>query len=222
MNIQNFVSQGKIKEAINLVQGNEGVLLMSRLNKLERDIRLDIITHGKANIERNRIIQSVLSYAGSLEVYADTNPAANHVIGVADLINKAKELMIKNKRLDKDIFIAAKGIKAKLVEYQDEKDMSAGYDASGRILDGLHIELKDLQGDEKENTFDKVEDFIEAVNILIEKDIPTWKELKQAYTLCTTKQFNDSWVAQQLELKPDSDEAKAKVATRIELFLNTL
>ncbi len=68
--IKSLVSNGKLSEALKQIatksDENHTILLQSRLSRLERDENLGTMDARDANIERNRITQSILSLLGDL------------------------------------------------------------------------------------------------------------------------------------------------------------
>ena len=65
-NIQNLVANGQLEKALDALsdtfpdQQSDIILLKSRLNSLNRNVRLGIIAPNQANIERNRITAAIL------------------------------------------------------------------------------------------------------------------------------------------------------------------
>ncbi len=75
--IKSLIAQGNLKQAIELMPDtDEAILLKARFNKLEYNERMGIISTSDANLERNRITNSLLQMLGKTEDF-DIEPSTN-------------------------------------------------------------------------------------------------------------------------------------------------
>lgn len=214
--IQNLVARNKLAAAIDLIGGDESTMLHSRLNAINREVRLGIVSRDKASMEYNRIVYSILECAG-----IDENPVVSSSIPVQSespefTLNK---IIIENKRRRPEIAIKASDILNEIRAYNDNKVQQPSFDPTGRRYRVLMDKVKDLRDSVSEAKGNSLEAIVDKINSLISDNIPSYDKLQEAYKLAVGRGMVDNHVKTILENQPDDDEARITVATAIELFI---
>lgn len=225
MNVQNLISKGDVKGAIQILLDNNhdgGLQLMSRFNSLARQEMMRTIDFSHAQIERNRIVQAVLDYSrekgGRFSSPIET--ISTVAIVAASDFNEGKllEIITTNKRRRPEIADKAQRILTAYRDYKDTKQTTPSFDPAGRRLRSIQADADDLLkslDDEKEASLEKI---VERIAQLIELTIPEYSALKEAYNLASGRGFKNNWVEQQLASMPDDTEVRISIAEKIEAF----
>lgn len=220
MTIHQLVGQNKLKEAIALIEDeNERVLLLGRLNSLERDERLGTMDYSTANIQRNRITQAILSHAKG---YNDVIVASYSSVQQNTLEDALNAIVRENKRRRPSLALLAEGHLKIWREYHDEKRRTPSFDVTGRRLKVIEADVNEFLSSLDEAKKDDLEAIVERVNKLIEPVVPSWNAIEEAYTLLVGRGFDDAYIRRNVELQPDDMEAKIKCAENIENYLARL
>ena len=220
--IQNLISKGDVDGALKVLAtfSDEATLLMSRWNGLKREKMLGMISFSDEQMNRNRIVQAILSCAGvdGSSVAMNTSSALVQSSSgwESDLLQIIKDNERKNATVAKE---ALKYLEA-FRSYHDTKKTRAFFDVSGRKLQELQQELDDFKATLNNQNLDSKESFIERVSDLLSAKIPDWPSIQEAFTLCVGRGFASSWLKQTLELQPSDDEAKLNAVQMIEGFLS--
>lgn len=218
--IATLVRQNKLKEAIELLPGDNGVLLMSRLYALEKQERLGVITHGNASMNRNRIAQAILNFAG-----VDSNSIAPQTVnqkpegGIEGMLTA---IIIQNKRRRIEIANEARDLLANIQSYNNEKSLSTAFDPSGRRYRVIEQRFKVLKGKLNEAKGDAIEDIVERIKTLLADIVPTYDQLDEAYRLASGRGMKSEYVDRTLNSRPNDENARIMIAEKIEEFIETI
>ena len=208
--IQQLISQGKLKEALEALPfTDESLLLQSRLNRLESQERVGSISSSDAGLERAKIISSSLSLVG---INSDSVPTkTTQVDSKSKLLSLSKELA----RIDPVNAQKARELYKELTSYNEEKNLDDLYDVSGRMLKALNQDIDDFLKSLNENNLDDKEDFATAIKMKLEATIPSWKEIESAYKLALGRGMKDSYIEDCIKNKVEDRRTKVNCADRI-------
>lgn len=226
MSVQNLISKGDVKGAIQILLDNNhdgGLQLMSRFNSLAQQEMMGTIDFSHAQIERNRIVQAVLDYSGEKNGRFSSQTATVAIVTAGDF-NESKllEIITTNKRRRPEVADKAQSILGAYRDYKDTKQTTPSFDPAGRRLRSIQADADELLkslADEKEASLEKI---VERIAKLIEPTIPEYSALKEAYSLASGRGFKNNWVEQQLTTMPDDTEVRISIAEKIEGFTATI
>lgn len=224
------IRNGNIREALELMGTYSSdkyfqkdlSMQTSAFNRLDRDIRMGIVSRENSGIEMNRISHALISMMGgdTEEVIKSKSsvsfsPNDNVEQGLNDIITKSK-------RSNSDIYEMAKDLLSKLSRYKLEKAENPSYDINKRRIRAIYSSYNNLKRIFQESKEDSLEGFIEKVNQLLKEAAPTYEKLEEAHKLVISKGFKSELVSNIMEAKPDNEDSRITVAEQIEIFLSTL
>ncbi len=224
-NIQNLIATGRTSEAIQMLidsrdneTSNQGTLLMGRLTRAKREQMLGTVSSADHILDMNRINQAVLSFCGSNSTHRSSaphqSPAPQRDINEARLL----EIITANKRRRPQIAEEAQSILNECRAWNDEKTKTASFDPVNRRLKAIQVKADALINSLAEEMEASLESIIERIAKLLEKPVPEYSELKEAFVLACGRGLKSSWIEQQLDLQPNDDEVRISIAEKIEEF----
>ena len=217
--IQQLISQGKLKEALEALPfNNESILLTSRLSGLERQEREGVISNSDAGLERSRIVAAILSLAG---IDSDSVPVQKtDKMYTRDSIIKIMYDYRRYKSLpdtkEGKYYSTAEALLKSIENHQAKKRVEPTYDVSGRMERALNTKYNELMESLRETKLDDKEDFAAAIKMKLGEDIPGWKDIESAYKLCIGRGMNNSRVEAAIKAKPSDIQSKIECADVIE------
>lgn len=216
--IQQLISQGKLKEALEALPfNNESVLLTSRLSGLERQERQGVISNSDAGIERSRILSAILSLAG---IDAESVSVKSTQMSSKDSLTKIMSDYRRYRSLpdtkEGKYYSDAEALLKSIEDHQAKKRVEPTYDVTGRMERALNTQYKELMESLRETKLDDKEDFAQAIKMKLGEDIPAWKDIESAYKLCVGRGMNSSRVEAAIKAKPSDIQSKIECADVIE------
>jgi len=216
--IQQLISQGKTKEALeSLPFSNEVILLTSRFNDLEKKVNGNTISSENAGIQRSRIIEAVLSLAG---IDASTVPSKPTQRSTKDSLTKIMSDYRRYKSLpdtkEGKYYSNAESLLKLIETHEAKKQVEPTYDVSGRMERTLNAQYQELMESLKETKLDDKEDFAAAIQMKLGEDIPAWKDIESAYKLCIGRGMSNARVEAAIKAKPSDIQSKIECADVIE------
>ncbi len=223
--IQQLISQGKLKEALENVPydeytANDVILLQSRLNGLERQERLGVISNSDAGVECSRIVKGILSLAGIDSESVTVKPTQ---MSTKDSLTKIMSDYRRYKSLpdtkEGKYYSDAESLLKLIETHEAKKRVEPTYDVSGRTERYLNTQYQTLMDSLKETKLDDKEDFAAAIKMKLGDDIPAWKDIESAYKLCVGRGMNNSRVEAAIKAKPSDIQSKIECADEIERWV---
>lgn len=216
--IQQLISQGKLKEALEALPfNNDVILLTSRLNGLERQERQGVISNSDAGTERSRILSAILSLAG---IDSDSVPVKSTQMSSKDSLTKIMSDYRRYRSLpdtkEGKYYSDAESLLKLIETHEAKKRVEPTYDVSGRTERYLNTQYQELMESLKETKLDDKEDFAQAIKMKLGDDIPGWKDIESAYKLCVGRGMNNSRVEAAIKAKPSDIQSKIECADVIE------
>ena len=228
--IQNLIQKGQTKEAIQLLIdnndgeiSNQGIQLMARYTRLKNESLRGTIYPQDYTVGMNKIVSAVLSVSGGSYAFAPTTNNQYQAANVSDFNETALlEIIAKNRRRNAEIAQEAQQILTDYREYKDTKVITPSFDPVGRRLKVLQSNANALIERLKEEKEISVEQITERIMSLIQADIPTYSDLKEAYKLASGRGFKNEWIERQLSEMPNDNEVIITIAEHIELFVSKI
>lgn len=219
--IYNLVIRGQLAEAVNLLPGNEGILLAARLNNLDRSVRMGTISHDSATMQRNQITHAILSFAGiddsfSVRVKAVAQPATETPEAILQAI------IIQNKRRREPIANEAREILSRLQAYRNEKALSSAFDPAGSRFRAIEHDITDLKEKLNDAKDDDIEAIVDRVKKLLSDTVPSYDQLNEAYRLASGRGMKSEYIDRTLNSRPEDPDARITIAEQIESFIATI
>lgn len=219
-----LIQRDDLKGAAALLQGHDSVHQSGRIYQLERDVRMGVITHEQATRTRNQIRHAILNSADISE--QDLSNAITPV-RVAQPRTEAPEVVLKtiilqNKRRREDIANQARDILSRLQAYQNEKDLSAAFDPSGRRYKAIMEDFNSLSDMLNEAKGDDIEAIVGRIKSLISETIPTYDQLDEAYRLASGRGMKSEYIDRTLNNRPSDNDARISIAELIEEFIENI
>jgi len=216
--IQKLVSQGNLSDAIDLIEGNSGIMLASRFNELERKNRMGVISEAEYRVQRNKIVESILAQSGDSDYYSLPQPTMQHT----HIPSNLQTIISENRRRRPEIAEQAQSILNDYRAYSDSKSVNPAFDPAGRRYKAIQeaeaalIEsLKNERDNSLEQTVSRIQEYlIEAV--------PSYDNLNEAYKLAAGRGMQDQWIEDQLQARPEDRETKIDIAEKIEMFISRI
>ena len=229
-NIQNLIGQGKTKEAIQmLIDSNDGemkdqgIQLMARYTRLKNESLHGTIYSQDYTVGMNKIVSAVLSVSGGSSAFAPTSSEQYQAATISDFNETALlEIIAKNRRRNAEIAQEAQQILSDYREYKDTKVITPSFDPVGRRLKVLQSNANALIEQLKEEKEISVEQIVERIMSLIQADIPSYNDLKEAYKLASGRGLKNEWMERQLLEMPNDNEVIITIAEHIELFVSKI
>lgn len=157
--LKRLIVQNRLKEALELlmqqastVHERENILMLfARLNRMERDVQLGVISRPQANVERAKIVQAMLYYSNIVGKTV-TSTMQYHVarrnthstmptINMLELEDWIDAYFLKRD----DIVEQAEALKIRFINYEAAKKIRKTYDAYGDELEQLEADFQMLK-----------------------------------------------------------------------------
>lgn len=225
--IQNAISRGDIDGALAILGtfSNDATLLMSRWSSLKREKMLSIIDFSNEQIQRNRIVSAILSYAGCDDSAARPTQQSTPQGWEPQLLQIIRENDRKNPEAARRALTLIESFRS----YHDLKKTRSFFDRSGEKLQEIQDEFEAFKKTLNKSENESVEKFIDRVASLIDAKIPDWPSIKEAFVLCLGRAGASSLGSMQIEQleriienQPNDDDAKLRIVYSIETFLGQL
>jgi Effector-associated domain 11 len=222
--IQTAIAKGDIDGALGILDtfSDDATLLMSRWSSLKREKMLGIIDFSNEQIQRNRIVSAILSYAGcddSVMIQQKPQAAISHS---ANWESALLQIIKDNERKNQDAAKKALTLLESFRSYYDLKRTRSFFDRSGEKLQEIEASFEEFKKSLSKSSNESVEKFIDRVASLIDSPVPGWPSISDAYNLCVGRGFVDSYIERNLNSTPNDDDAKLSAIQRIETFLGQL
>lgn len=224
----NLISRGHVHEAVKalLSHSNPSAIAISgRYNRLKQDIRNGIISYENSSQEQSRIVQSILSSIGAdidTGLGTDIVPGITNAVGgdktkaLLDRLQLIREYTIRrNPQLSNEAYALIGEIRA----YNDEKRVNPLYDPTNRRMTLFENRVLGLESSSQISNENKYEEFVGKISPLLSDTVPSYENLKEAYSLACGRGFISSHIERQLEAMPDDDEVRISIAEQIEHFV---
>lgn len=228
--LKNLVTKGLFLEALDGLDefknlANDVAMLRARVNALNTKVRLNTINNSEYNIDRNRILQAILSLID--EAFGSSAVISQGFEGFVDTDQNNYRLRLlkiikDNERKNVDITDTAKDYLKKYTDYFDAKALRKFFDRDGSLLMELNKNLDALEDSLTKLVNKDVDKFIDNVMSIISEAIPDWSAIDQAYTLCVGRGFSNKYIDMIILKKSNDNEAKLKAVGLIEEFLESL
>lgn len=223
--VQNLISQGKTKQAIQQIinSGNEdiynsAIMLMGRWNRLQSNITLGTLSNQETTLETNKINFAVLSLLG---IDPSENQSQSNKMTTDSTEDKLKKVAADYKRRNEKVSKDALDFITQLRQYNDDKILNPSYDVTGRRLRFLNQEINQFFEKLSEIKEDSIEEFVSQVNELLSASVPNYDSLGKAYNLCVGRGFSNEKVHTMLKVQSNDNEPRIYIAEQLELFLST-
>ncbi len=226
--IQNAISKGDIDGALAILDtfSNDATLLMSRWSSLKREKMLGVIDFSNEQMQRNRIVSAILSYAGCDDSAARPTQATHTPQGWEPQL---LQIIRENDRKNPEAARRALTLLESFRSYHDLKKTRSFFDRSGEKLQEIQDEFEAFKKTLNKSENESVEKFIDRVASLIDAKIPDWPSIKEAFVLCLGRSGASSLGSMQIEQleriiqnQPSDDDAKLRIVYSIETFLGQL
>lgn len=202
---------------------NQLLLLQSRYNDLKRESRIGIINRDDADREKNKITYSLLQLADQYTVGdTSTNQSSNLNTMNFPFKNKLIDLVKTYRRRKPELSQAAQAILDKIRDYEDQKNNDSLFDISQRRKNKIEMDYNSLTTMIEEKRLDSLEDIVAQIQNLLADNVPSFKNIKKAYSLASGRGMQSDFIERQLELKPKDDESKIQMTEEIELFISKI
>lgn len=225
MTIKNLISNGNLEEALKIIAeqcGTNGLMLLGRYNRQMKSHRMGTVSSSSHQIEINKIVQSALYYAEDLKEVSVQSVRLNDS-KIADLNETALLDIIKaNKRRKPDIAEEAKNILTEYRQWSDSRTENPSFDIANRRQKSIVKKANDLIEKINLKEEDNLIETVNKINQFLSHPVPTYKSLESAYKLSAGRGFNSEWIEKMIQLKPNDDETRIRIAELIEEFAATL
>ena len=215
--IKNLIAQNRILDAINAIPDTDAsIILSSQWHNLQRQINMGVISNQEASMFQNRIINSVMQFAGGSQ---NSNPAIEikqvHAVTLILIVSE-------NRRRRPQVADDAQAILNELRAYSDEKAINPAFDPAGRRLAAIREKERAFIADYNEAKDLSLEVIVEKITTHLSAPVPNYDDLSAAYTLAGGRGMKNNWIEDQLERRPNDDDTKITVAEKIEAFAATI
>ena len=225
--IRDLVSKNNIEQALQVLIDNgvdSALLTLAQYNRLKRQINIGTISHADQVLERNKIVDSVLYFAGIKR--EDLEPIKNSNVEIKlpkeDIEDTLYGIMMVHRKRNPEIISKAKELLILFRNWKDEKILNPLYDPSNKnfqIIRGLVDDLIQWISNRKEES---IEDIAKNISDLFGGKIPDYYQLKEAYKLLETKGFNDQYIEKQLESEVLFLNTRIEISEKMEQFILSL
>lgn len=214
--IKNLIAQNRVLDAINAISDRDiSVLLSSQWHNLQRQINLGVISNQDATTFRNRIVSSVLNYAGSEPEHALSNSQPIQVVTLLSIVSE-------NRRRRPQVADDAQAILNELRAYGDEKAINPAFDPAGRRLRAIQEKERKFIEDYQDAKELSLEVIVEKITTHLSAPVPNYDDLSAAYTLAGGRGMKNNWIEDQLQRRPKDDDTQITIAEKIEAFAATI
>ena len=213
--IRNLVSANRLKEAAELIDGNDGALLLSRISNANRQVTLGLVSNSESTVIFNQIRAAILSHCESAERYS---PQKSHT----HIMSTLQQIISDNRRRRPEIADEAQSILNDYRAYSDAKAANSSHDPAGRrykAIQEAEAQLIKRIEDEKDNSLEQT---IDRINAYLTEAVPGYENLKEAYKLASGRGMKNQWIEDQLREQPDDKETKIDIAEKIEMFISKI
>lgn len=230
--IQKLIGDNKLDQAFNamrtLFDGDKynypAVLgLNARYSALKRKEFSGTMSFSDISVERSKIIEAMLSMVkddNSDMGYTSTVSYNNKKNENMYPIDQLNEIIRTYNRKDSKVVESAEALLAKIRSYQDSKVKDSLFDVTQRRWNILLDEFNQFQSQLKENQTQEVEQKVEQISDLLNKDrIPTYDNLEKAYRLASGLGFVSEYCEKQLEYRTDDVDIRLNICDKIEIFV---
>jgi hypothetical protein len=215
--IKNLIAQNRILDAINAIPDTDAsIILSSQWHNLQRQINMGVISNQEASMFQNRIINSVMQFAGGSQ---NSNPAIEikqvHAVTLISIVSE-------NRRRRPQVADDAQAILNELRAYGDEKAINPAFDPAGRRLRAIQEKERKFIEDYQDAKELSLEVIVEKITTHLSAPVPNYDDLSAAYTLAGGRGMKNNWIEDQLQRRPKDDDTQITIAEKIEAFAATI
>lgn len=199
--------------------------IKARYSQLKRKEFSGTMSASDVSVQRSQIIEAMLQMVrdndynnmGFSTVSYNNNTKKNENMYPIDQLN---EIIRTYNRKDEKVVEKAEAFLEKIREYQDNKVKNSLFDVTQRRWNIILDEFNQFQSQLKENQTQEVEQKVEQISDLLNKDrIPTYDNLEKAYRLASGLGFVSEYCEKQLEYRTDDVDIRLNICDKIEIFV---
>lgn len=227
-NIAALIKTGQIIDAIELMVKykpnleSELDLQLARWNSLQNEIMAGVISFENKRMARSQTVFALNNILNKNFIGSETTSDASVYKSNGGLTSELNEIIKKHSRRNPEIASIAEKLLEDIKNYDLSKLKHSSFDVSGRRYRDIEKRYRNLQARVESNNEKKLESIVDKVNNLIKEDAPSYHDLDEAHKLVIRRGFNNEWVTNSLNAKPDDKEVRIAIAEYIEEFLSTL
>lgn len=229
--LQQLVGSNKIVEAFeemlshpSEIEYDRIILLYGRYNFNESNNSIGVSDARDYGAERNKIINSLLKFINDISgPDAIISQPIQQVINTTDNMETKLQAILKEyARTNSDACVQAQKFLDEWRAYHDLKLQRPAYDSKGRckeeLIERIELFLKNVATQKEDNELSMTE----RIAGLLNEKYPQYRDLKEAYILCTGRGMKSLWIEQMLESQPQDLVVQAKIAVLLENFAATI
>lgn len=199
---------------------NTFILLKGRHDRMRRQVNVGTVSRSESQVEFSRINYALMDLFDGVtfNMSGTTVPVSSPEPRQSGLEETLTRVVYENKRRRPSVANEANIIRDKLRAWRDTRSNNPAYDPTGRRLKGIEAEGQALLQRIEEEKAEGLEQIVERIANLLSEPVPAYSDLQKAYDLATGRGFNDTYVARNLQARPDDDEVRITIAEKIEGF----
>lgn len=227
MNIGKLIAEGRLGEVLDELcktGDNTAILLNARYSSNEKDNNMGLLDRTHYDRTKAQIQNSILETYGnkSINLTSITNPNKSAVVNDVIDGNKIESILTiiinDNNRYRPEISDEAIVLLRKYFDYKIKKIITKSFDITGEEFSSLGNDVIILRDKLSTQKTSSLKDIVARIVKLIEPRVPDYDALKEAYDLCSGYHLNDTYVEKQLQNRPNDNNVKIEIATRLSEF----
>jgi len=231
LSIQELIGKGKLKEAIEALLDatknkddirNQVILFSSRYHGNERENLTGGLSKDNYQQERNRIADGVLKLSQGLNISVEVTIEPEIKENSDDYETILLEIARKNKRRNQQVFEDAEKLLKEVKNWKYQRSLNSLFDPNKRRLREIEGRAKEFVNEVNNSKKDSIEEFTKRIEELLQENVPSYDDLKEAYELSSGRGYENEWIKEQITNRPNDSETRIRIAEKIEAFVASI